>query len=975
MHPVSLYGRDAELVRLADLLANGRAIAVVGEAGVGKTTLVRAAAERAGLELREGGALETLAWTPLLALRRAVGDGLRGDATAVAIEVERRLGPQLLFIDDLQWTDDATRQVLALLTGRVALVMTIRATDPAASEVHKVAEEVRAEIFELVGVDPAAAIAIARRARPTIDAAAEEVVVAQAGGNPLLLEELASHGRPTSSLARALTGRIDRLSAAGRRSFALLAVAGHGLSAEMLGPGAAELLSTGVAVESDGFLVPRHALLAEAMLGTLTPEAIRRCHDRLAMLIADPGERAYHLAGSGRRQEALAAAQDAAYRASSPGERASLLELAARMSEGSGAILQRITASRLLLANGGSASARAIELLEPIVEGPVDLLVERDALLGKAYWDAGDLINSRAAYERGRRLDAGLPIGAELPFATGASLAAGEAAFVMNVDGDVAMASRILGRAIASGRSTPRVVATYETIRAFIEGVDTFDAVRTAYESLLSDPDDPGAAFGTAHNVADLATLGRGHAAAHAFLVRAVEDFAVRDMAGRADDLRGEDIQVLLFAGRLEEALRLADELLERPLVRRTRQWTMIKRVQVLAEQGQSDAAAAALDAITASVTSDYAGRGELLAARVQVESWAGRPAAALEAYEAHLAVPTPSRATDIMPLLEAQWARLELGIDPGPAVLRQPWTMLAAASSESEGIRALFLGDPAVAATSFADAWTAWAPFHVGRELMCRWAGGESLRRAGSAKALAVLREALARAESLGFGSIAARIRRSLRQAGVRVAPPRKETDVDRWARMTGREREVLQLVGRGMTTPQIARRMGLGRGTIDQVLGAATRKLGAASRIQAAAMLADGEGGSSRARRLVSVRNEADAGAVVLAALQGAAVTVDSATDPALVERIQDDLRRLGRDDAVRLEPVALAAQLTPEGLRLLSLLVEGMSLGEAAGSLHLSRRTADRRLAAARLALGAATTAEALITFQRRWLGPPD
>ena len=137
MQPVSLYGRDAELVRVGELLANGTAVAVVGEAGVGKTTLVRAAAERAGLELREGGALETLAWTPLLALRRAIGEGLRGDATAVAIEVERRLGTQLLFIDDLQWADDATRQVLALLAGRIALVMTIRTPDAAATDVKK----------------------------------------------------------------------------------------------------------------------------------------------------------------------------------------------------------------------------------------------------------------------------------------------------------------------------------------------------------------------------------------------------------------------------------------------------------------------------------------------------------------------------------------------------------------------------------------------------------------------------------------------------------------------------------------------------------------------------------------------------------------------------------------------------------------------------------------------------------------------
>jgi DNA-binding NarL/FixJ family response regulator len=970
MQPASLYGRDAELVRLGDLLADGRAVAVVGEAGVGKTTLVRAAAAVAGLGLREGGALETLAWTPLLALRRAVGDGLRGDATAVAIEVERRLGPQLLFIDDLQWTDDATRQVLALLAGRIALVMTIRTTDAAAAEVHEVADVVRAEIVELVGVNHEAAVAIVRRARPTIDAASAELVVAEAGGNPLLLEELATRGRPTSSLARALTSRLDRLSPAGRRSFALLAVAGRGLPAEMLGPGAGELLATGVAIVDGEALAPRHGLLAEAMIATLTPVARRRCHDRLALLIADPGERAHHLAGAGRRQEAILAARDAADRSSTPGEKAALLELVARLSDGPGAILPRIVASRLLVAGGGSASARAIELLEPIVEGPLELLVEREALLGKAYWDTGDLVASRAAYERGRRLDTGLPS------AAGARLAADEAAFVMNVDGDVAAARRILGRAIAAGRNSPRVVATHETMRAFIDGIDTFDAVRAAYEALLSDPDEPGAAFGTARNAAYLATIWRGHDTAHALLVQAVDDFDALEMASRADDLRAEDVQVLLFAGRLEEALRLADELLERPLNGRTRQWTMTKRAQVLAAQGGSDAAAAALDAIASSVTGDYPGRGELLAARVEVESWAGRPAAVLKAYEAHLAVPTPSRATDIMPLLDAQWARLELGLDPGAALPRQPWAMLAAASFESQGIRALHGGDPAVAARSFAEAWRAWAPFQVPRELICRWAHGEALRRAGSPEAPHVLREALDRAEGHGFGSIAARVRRSLRQAGVRVAPPRTETAVDRWARMTGREREVLQLVGRGLTTPQIARRMGLGRGTVDQVLGAATRKLGAASRIQAAAMLADGEGGRGRARPVVAVRTEADAGAVVLAALEGAAVTVDSATDPALVERIQDDLRRLGRDDAVRLEPAAPtapAAEIAPEGLRLLGLLVEGMSLGEAAGSLHLSRRTADRRLAAARLALGVVTTAEALVTFRRRWPGP--
>jgi DNA-binding NarL/FixJ family response regulator len=55
-----------------------------------------------------------------------------------------------------------------------------------------------------------------------------------------------------------------------------------------------------------------------------------------------------------------------------------------------------------------------------------------------------------------------------------------------------------------------------------------------------------------------------------------------------------------------------------------------------------------------------------------------------------------------------------------------------------------------------------------------------------------------------------------------------------------------------------------------------------------------------------------------------------------------------------------------------RLLGLLSRGLSVREAAKRLHLSRRTAERRLAESRAALGAATNAEAVLRARGQELG---
>lgn len=114
-------------------------------------------------------------------------------------------------------------------------------------------------------------------------------------------------------------------------------------------------------------------------------------------------------------------------------------------------------------------------------------------------------------------------------------------------------------------------------------------------------------------------------------------------------------------------------------------------------------------------------------------------------------------------------------------------------------------------------------------------------------------------------------------------------------------------------------------------------------------------------------SVATDDDAAEAVLAALAGAGVLVRAAGERTLTDRLLDDLRRLGPVEHVTTEPES-RSRLTREELLLLEQLAAGRSLGDAASALHVSRRTADRRLAAARAKLSAASTAEALVAARR-------
>ncbi len=110
-----------------------------------------------------------------------------------------------------------------------------------------------------------------------------------------------------------------------------------------------------------------------------------------------------------------------------------------------------------------------------------------------------------------------------------------------------------------------------------------------------------------------------------------------------------------------------------------------------------------------------------------------------------------------------------------------------------------------------------------------------------------------------------------------------------------------------------------------------------------------------------VLAVRSATDAQAAVLTALRGGAVLIRVDPGPHLagtVADLVDDLGTIGRTLVVD-EPSAV--RLDVDTWRLAHEIARGATLEAAARRLHLSTRTANRRLGAARSALGADSRAQ--------------
>jgi DNA-binding CsgD family transcriptional regulator len=843
-----LEGRDEELRRVRDAISLRRPVVVSGVAGIGKSTLVSAiVAEHPGA--RVGQSLPALTHRAHHPLLHAFGwTNVPGGTPSVSAAV-RAASDQgdLVVLEDLQWADAGTLEVIAELAGERAMLCTVQEGSPNADAVLHLIEAVGGVMVELGPLEASVVAAAVRATKPDLLQGEVRRVVDAAAGNPLVAEVLAAStdgatsGRPGGH-SKVLMAALARQSPAARATLFALGAAP--------GPLPVALLAEVDGLERAG-LVRRtgdeRCELVNQIFGS--PELLRvgeserrEVFARLASLAdLSTHQRSEYLLAAGQPSAAMEAALLAAGGPTSRADQASALLTAAQAAvelHAAGLLpddeLHPLVVGAARALNDSTRFADAHQLLVPaVLEGPLELEAVVEWL--------------RAAIGTGDRRLA-------------VKVVRAHAAVIDEAEGSDGARARGLRNmvvpAVSSGVDLLRLAqeqrgsATSSTQRAQA-------AVMAGLSSYPVDIDESMAWFRVA----------REEAAASGALASELD--ATRNL-----------VSVQIALGRHEEARQLARAAEARAAEAGERSWSIeFRTLEMLSrfyDDGDHDETLSWLSYVrtapvrletramaTGVLATLLADRGAVRRSAEVLEPWMAQDRLeCLEPFsQAFLAWGAAQRSwiigdlaatiriarwvTETVPpgypsLAGTQvvwrWAEYESGVAitaPDPV-----GGLLDCSTIEAGAIDLLADGRPADAAEVFLAAAESWRPILWRCTLRCRWAAGHALSLAGDRRAARSLLESVdAELDRSGVPALRTRVVASLRstdRSPTTTSPGPRGSSL-----LTSQERKVMLLVVEGLTSNEIARRLGIAPSTVNTHVRSAKHKLGARTRIEAAAMV----------------------------------------------------------------------------------------------------------------------------------------
>ena len=853
--------RDTELAALADAVqaaagGAGCVVLIMGEAGIGKSSLVEALRARlpgSGRMLvgycddlatpRTLGPFRDLVGSVQAELSQAVMDGSDRDRVLAALHAELSWPehPTVLVIEDVHWADDATLDALRFLIRRIAglpavLILTYRDDEldrehPLRGLLGQASRSDHVRRLPLSRLSPAAVRQLS--AGSPVDA---DDLFALTSGNPFFAQELLDSAlgeRVPRTIVDAVLARLRQLDPPVQDALEQLAVVPTALERWLVDalvpdspPGRVAVLA---AAEQRGLLTVsargvsfRHELTRRAIAGSLPLARLVALNQRaLAALVArdgsDVAQIVHHAAQAGDAEAIVrygpAAARDAAGAGAhreAVAHFALVLEHADQFpADEQAQLLEQYAVECYTIGAAERAAAaqrQAVELNRPHLDPRV--LGASLRWLARMQWWAGDREEAeRAAREAvqvlewtgdKRQLALALSCQSQLYMLAARaqdSIACGQRAVALAREvGDPAITSHALTNIGTSQwqLEDPAGPATMEEgLRIALDAGDVEDACR-AYVNIV-------------WNLLDRYRLDE----AERYLAAAVRLAEDAEFLGFLSYMHVERAMLEFSRGWWDAAVRSAELSVDTSLPVRCPAFTVIGRVA--ARRGQPEAASLLWTAWDLAVKSGELQRtGPVAVARAEAAWLHGDRASVRD-----IALPVYQEAVR----LDDQVHQAELGY----------WLAKA-------GQRVQPPGDHPYAIQA-AGRWREAAAFW--ESAGCPYEQAMALAESRDPEHMLT---ALGMLDELAAKPLATRVRRRLRALGVARIPrgPLTETRVNP-AGLTGRQVDVLRLLGQGFTNAQIAGQLVVSVRTVDSHVAAVLGKLGAASRQEAAARAAE--------------------------------------------------------------------------------------------------------------------------------------